>query len=84
MKIQHGSLASKYPTEWICKTNNDLGDNMQWFLRRGTSSHVPQLPQRDDPIIVGKHSNFKKIPTYTQDHGGDIATRGESVVHVPS
>ena len=34
--------------------------------------------------IVGEHSNFKKIPTYTQDHGDGIATRGESVVHVPS
>ena len=28
---------------------------------------------------VGKRSNFKKIPTYTQDHGDGIATRGESV-----
>ena len=26
----------------------------------------------------------KKIPTHTQDHGDVIATRGESVVHVPS
>ena len=25
-----------------------------------------------------------KIPTYTQDHSDGIATRGESVVHVPS
>ena len=33
---------------------------------------------------VGERSNFKKIPTHTQDHGDDIATRGESVVHVPS
>ena len=32
---------------------------------------------------VGKRSNFKKIPTHTQDHGDGIATRGESVVHVP-
>ena len=28
---------------------------------------------------VGERSNFKKIPTYTQDHGGGIATRGASV-----
>ena len=28
---------------------------------------------------VGERSNFKKIPTYTQDHGDDITTRGESV-----
>ena len=34
--------------------------------------------------IVGERSNFKKFPTYTQDHGDGIATRGESVVHVPS
>ena len=33
---------------------------------------------------VGERSNFKKIPTYTQDHGDGIATRGDSVVHVPS
>ena len=33
---------------------------------------------------VGEHSNFKKNPTHTQDHGDGIATRGESVVHVPS
>ena len=33
---------------------------------------------------VGERSNFKKFPTYTQDHGDGIATRGESVVHVPS
>ena len=30
-------------------------------------------------IRVGEHSNFKKIPTHTQDHGDDIATRGEIV-----
>ena len=35
-------------------------------------------------ITVGERSNFKKIPTHTQDHGDGIATRGESVVHVPS
>ena len=29
--------------------------------------------------IVGERSNFKKIPTHTQDHGDGIATRGESV-----
>ena len=28
---------------------------------------------------VGEHSNFKKFPTHTQDHGDGIATRGESV-----
>ena len=28
---------------------------------------------------VGERSNFKKIPTHTQDHGDGIATRGESV-----
>ena len=33
---------------------------------------------------VGEHSNFKKIPTHTQDHGDGIATRGKSVVYVPS
>ena len=26
-----------------------------------------------------ERSNFKKFPTHTQDHGDDIATRGESV-----
>ena len=26
---------------------------------------------------VGERSNFKKFPTHTQDHGDDIATRGE-------
>ena len=30
-------------------------------------------------ISVGERSNFKKIPTHTQDHGDGIATRGESV-----
>ena len=35
-------------------------------------------------LIVGERSNFKKIPTHTQDHGDGIATRGESNVHVPS
>ena len=30
-------------------------------------------------LPVGEHSNFKKFPTHTQDHGDDIATRGESV-----
>ena len=34
--------------------------------------------------IVGERSNFKKIPTHTQDHGDGIATRGESDVHIPS
>ena len=29
---------------------------------------------------VGERSNFKKIPTCTQDHGDGIAMRGESVV----
>ena len=33
---------------------------------------------------VGERSNFKKIPTHTQDHGDGIATRWESNVHVPS
>ena len=33
---------------------------------------------------VGERSNFKKFPTHTQDHGDGIATRGESVVYVPS
>ena len=33
---------------------------------------------------VGERSKFKKNPTHTQDHGDDIATRGESVVYVPS
>ena len=27
--------------------------------------------------VEGERSNFKKIPTHTQDHGDDIATRGE-------
>ena len=31
------------------------------------------------PTSVGERSNFKKIPTHTQDHGDGIATRGESV-----
>ena len=26
---------------------------------------------------VGERSNFKNFPTHTQDHGDDIATRGE-------
>ena len=34
--------------------------------------------------FVGERSNFKKIPTHTQDHGDGIATRGESDVYVPS
>ena len=28
---------------------------------------------------AGERSNFKKIPTHTQDHGDGIVTRGESV-----
>ena len=36
------------------------------------------------PPDVGERSNFKKIPTHTQDHGDGIAMRGESVVYVPS
>ena len=32
---------------------------------------------------VGERSNFKKIPTYTQDHGDGIATRLESVSTYP-
>ena len=34
--------------------------------------------------LLGNVVISKKIPTYTQDHGDGIATRGESVVHVPS
>ena len=35
-------------------------------------------------VCVGERSNFKNYPTHTQDHGDGIATKGESVVHVPS
>ena len=44
-------------------------------------SHVSTLMTEE---FVGERSNLKKIPTYTQDHGDGIATRGESVVYVPS
>ena len=36
-----------------------------------------------DVYVVGERSNFKKFPTYTQDHGDGIATRGESVSTYP-
>ena len=36
------------------------------------------------PEVLGNIVISKKNPTYTQDHGDGIATRGESVVHVPS
>ena len=42
------------------------------------------MMNRLEVLTVGERSNFKKIPTHTQDHGVGIATRGESVVHVPS
>ena len=45
---------------------------------------LPQIALGLRERAVGERSNFKKIPTHTQDHGNDIATRGESVVHVPS
>ena len=41
-----------------------------WSLDRDAMTHL---------ICVGERSNFKKIPTHTQDYGDGIATRGESV-----
>ena len=34
--------------------------------------------------LLGNVVISKKIPTHTQDHGDGIATRGKSVVYVPS
>ena len=41
--------------------------------------HITSTHRPDSDATIGERSNFKKIPTHTQDHGDDIATRGESV-----
>ena len=65
----------------------DSGERLGWLkLIVGHLEIVECLDGQDvepctaiDEGPVGERSNFKKIPTHTQDHGDDIAMRGESV-----
>ena len=58
--------------EEIDVSSGKMDELMKLFANKSVSSDPNDMPD-------GERSNFKKIPTHTQDHGDDIATRGESV-----